>query len=302
MPDTCSQLPNFFILGAQRAGTRSLHHYLGQHPCIFVSDPPDTLFFIKDDYFARGPDYYRRAYFHDAARYPWRGEASPQYFSRPEVVGPRLRQVCGDHPLKFVVMLRAPVARAWSHYLHRMAHGYEHACFATLLGQESVDPTTPRNGDAYYFADGLYARLLDAWQSFYPLSSFCLLLSEDLDRDPQHSVRKVFRFLGVDAEVPVDTSARLNRYTRTRSPAAVEWLNHPPLWARRLGRLLWPDPAVRNRMRGLLRNTTQGAPEPPPAIDPVLAAELRARYHDDVRRLGKLLGRDLSHWLADHSV
>ena len=294
-----AQLPNFFILGAQRRGTGSLHHYLGQHPDIYLCEPPDTLFFLKDDYYARGTDYYRRAFFRDAERWPMRGEASPQYFARPEIVGPRLHEVYGDHPPKFVVILRSPVARAWSHYLYRVAHGYEQADFATLLAQEPADPTTRHDGAACYFADGLYARLLGAWRPYYPLSSFCLLLSEDLDRDPQYNVRKIFAFLGVDPAVPVDTSARLNRYTRPRSISTVRWLNRPPLWARRLGKFIWPDVAVRNHMRQVLRSTTQSAPEPPPPLDPAIAADLRARYHNDVRELSKLLGRDLSHWLAD---
>ena len=131
MPDPYPQLPNFFVLGAMRTGTASLAHYLDQHPAICFTVPRDPNFYRKDELYERGIDYYIHAFSQEMNGQPCRGEASPSYFAHPHVVGPRLQAQYKDYPLKFIVLLRDPVSRAWSHYLSRVHQGYEPRDFAT---------------------------------------------------------------------------------------------------------------------------------------------------------------------------
>ena len=92
-------LPNFFILGAKRAGTASLAHYLGQHPAIRFTEPRDPGFFQNDELYALGIDYYVREFCQNGGEQQWLGEATSGYFADPQGVGPRLRTQYGDTPL-----------------------------------------------------------------------------------------------------------------------------------------------------------------------------------------------------------
>jgi hypothetical protein len=290
-----TKLPNFFILGAARAGTASFAHYIDQHPAIWFTSPRDPRFFEKDEMFARGLDYYSRSLCGNVRGEVWRGEASPGYFAKPHLVGPRLRATFGDAPLRFVVLLREPTARAWSHYLYRLNHGYEERDFATALAEEWATP----EAEGIYFNGGRYHQLLQAWEQYYAREDFLLLLTEDLAASPHEQVRRAFTWLEVDPEIQVNCSERINQASYTQSRSAMNFLNRPPGWLRTAARRIMPDAWLRNDLRRKLRGGLHKSYGRLPELDPVLADDLRHRYQDEVLAVSKRLGRYLSHWLPD---
>lgn len=295
MPGSSSQLPNFFVLGARRSGTASLAHYLGQHPAIRFTEPRDTSFFRRRELYTQGIDYYIRSFCRQSDNSPWLGEASPAYFSSPHLIGPRLRDLYGSAPLRFVVLLREPVSRAWSHYLYRRHNGFERRDFATALAQEKLEPY---DSEARYYAEGRYTHLLKEWQTYYPLENFLLLLSEDLAASPLAQVRRVFMWLGVDTTMPVSVHERLNPARYSRSPRMVQFLNQPPGWMRSAAARIWPDQWRRQQVHRFLRERFLSVYETLPPLEPAIAAQLRNGYQSEVLALSKLLGRYLSHWLS----
>jgi hypothetical protein len=304
MPDPIGKLPTFFILGARRAGTASLAHYLDQHTMLHFTDPLDPDFFLHEELFRCGPDYYGRTFCQHIGANPasnsWLGEASPAYFAYPESVAPRLAETYGDTPPKFVVLLREPVSRAWSHYLMRVNHGYEKRDFATALAREEKSAHkvgTERH--PRYFAEGCYAALIQTWHAHFAPDRFLFLLSEDLAANPLAQAQQVFKWLGVDSTVPLNVSQRFNVARYSRSPKLVNFLNNPPEWASNLSRTIWPESWHRRRIRHQLRERLQATYPALPPIDPAIAAELRQRYRGEILALSKLLGRYLSHWLTD---
>jgi hypothetical protein len=292
-------LPNFFILGARRAGTGSLTHYLGQHPDIQFTEPRDPAYFQKDEVHQLGVEYYIRTFCNNGHAKAWLGESSSCYFGAPHLVGPRMRAHYGDMPLKFIVLLREPVSRAWSHYLMRVHHGDEKRDFATALAEESKEPP---NSNARYFDEGRYVHHLTEWQNYYPLDSFLLLLSEDLAANPMAQVRRVFTWLGVDPQVPINTSERRHVARYSRSRKLINFLNHPPAWIRSISKQIWPQTWQRHRIRHNLRERFQAVYQTPPPIDPAIAVVLRQQYRGEVLALSKLLGRYLSNWLSEDEL
>jgi hypothetical protein len=192
-----------------------------------------------------------------------------------------------------LVLLREPVARAWSHYLYRLHHGCETRDFATVMQHEG-------HGEGDYFITGRYAYLLEEWQRYYPLASFKLVLSEDLASDPERQVGQVFTWLGLP-EMAIDARARFNQAGYSRSPWLVRFLNRPPGWVSALARRIWQEQWVRNAIRHYLRMRMHVPYRSLPQLDEEIAHALRARYREDTLRLGNLLGRYLSHWLPDDS-
>lgn len=292
-------LPNLFILGARRAGTGSLTHYLSQHPTISFVEPRDPAFFQQDDLYHRGSQYYIRTFGRPTKHQTWLGEATSSYFAQPHIVGPRLRETYGDSPLKFIVVLRDPVSRAWSHYLMRVQHGDEKRDFATALSQEDREPP---NSEAGYLTEGSYMHHLSAWQAYYPLENFLLLLSEDLAANPLAQVQRVCTWLGVEATIPIGVRERLNIARYNHSSKLIEFVNHPPRWLQIFARRMFPDTWHRYRIRHTLRERLQTTDGARPTLDPQIAHKLRQSYRDEILSLSKHLGRYLSHWLAEDEM
>ena len=169
--------PNFFVLGAAKCGTTTLHEVLIAHPHIFMTKQKEPHFFDADTYYNCGLDRYLRDHFRGAAGFKARGEATPAYL-RSRKARDRIRGNLGKD-LRFVVILRDPVTRAWSHYLHQRRACVETESFERALELEPKRSSAGRPAWTTYFGDGLYARQLLVWFEAFPREHFLVLLTED---------------------------------------------------------------------------------------------------------------------------
>jgi hypothetical protein len=280
--------PNFFVLGVPKCGTTTLHEVLIAHPNIFMTKQKEPRFFDTDTYYNRGFDRYLRDHFRGAAGFKARGEASPTYL-RSGKARDRIRGDLGKD-LRFVVILRDPVKRAWSAYLQECRRGLETETFERALELEptrlSRDPTC-----AAYFLGGLYARQLRVWFEAFPREHFLVLLTEDLAERPNAVARQAFAFLEVDPDVEFSPP----------SPANVGWTPRCPRLGAALNRRLKRFVPYSSRQRlGKLINRWISRPfEGAPTIDPASARALRRRYCDEILAVEEIIGRDLGKWRSD---
>ena len=116
-------LPNLIIIGGLKCGTTSLHHYLNLHPEIAMSRPKELNFFVSELNWPLGRDWYA-GHFDRSARI--RGESSPHYTNRPSFNGVpgRMHELLGSD-VRLVYVVRDPIDRILSHYLHNVGGGYE---------------------------------------------------------------------------------------------------------------------------------------------------------------------------------
>jgi len=292
-----TDLPDFFLLGAAKSGTTSLHHYLRQHPDLHLPDVKELDFFdAPASRFEAELDWYLE-YFRDADD-ALTGEATPLYFGRPDLVPERMSRLYGPIPPRFLLLLRDPVHRAYSHYLHKVSQGTEPLSFGEALEAERARPEQKRHEWKSYFQDGCYANVLSAWLDHFPSELFLILLSRDLKQRPQVALRSVFCFLDVDTEVDIDTSARLNRTNEQQSRGLGRLLSVLPSWLPLLARR-WTPEALRLRVEQLVRSGARGAEADRPTLPPQMERRLRTRYEPHVRRLAQMIGRDLSDWLPE---
>jgi len=288
-------LPDFFVLGVAKSGTTSLHHYLRQHPALFLPYVKELHFFDGDDErFASGLDRYLQYFSGGGPRLV--GEATPSYFRHVEVAAERMRQLYDTDPPRFLLLLRDPVERAYSHYLHNVSEGREPLSFKAALRAEQGNPEERWEAWKGYFADGVYADTLVRWFDSFPEERFLILLSAELKQDTDAALRNAFRFLGVDPDVEVDTDARLNRTGEQQSRVLGTLLSSLPPGLRTLAERWTPEPA-RLWVEQFVRRRSTGDASDRPSLDPALERELRARYAPHVRRLEALIDRDLSAWL-----
>lgn len=128
------RLPDALVLGVPRAGTTSLAAWLGAHPDAWV--PPDKELEFFNANFEQGLGAYRAA-FADAGDVAVACEATPDYLLHPTT----LQRIVDTLPgARFVVLLREPVARAWSHFNYNRQLGIEYRSFRRALRDEQRDP------------------------------------------------------------------------------------------------------------------------------------------------------------------
>jgi Sulfotransferase domain len=210
-------LPDFLIIGAQRAGTTSLFKYLVQHPAIARPFLGKGAHFFDTNY-SDDLDLYR-AYFPTRA-YKWyvkasrgmdlvTGEGSPYYLAHPHAPS-RIAEALPH--VRLIALLRDPVERAYSHYQHEVARGFEDLSFDEAIEQEPrrlsgelermwSDPSYNSFSVQHhtYLARGLYAEQLEMWYRLFPKEQILILRSEDLFADPDRIYREALGFLGVPA-------------------------------------------------------------------------------------------------------
>jgi len=215
-------LPGFVVIGAQRCGTTSLFATLSQHPAVGVPFRKEIHFFDRDLY-ERGERFYR-SFFPSPKRMLGRrelltGEATPDYLFHP--LGPE--RVAATLPdARFVVLLRDPVVRAWSHHALHATRGREPLSFEDAIDAEPeriagererilADPTYPATTYLRYayLARGDYAPQLREWFAAIPRERFLVLVSEEFFTDPRGTLREVEAFLGLPPwEGPADAHHR----------------------------------------------------------------------------------------------
>ncbi len=315
--------PNFFLVGAARAGTTALWNRLRQHPDVFMPLRSKEPYFFSDvqpDWAIQSMDDYL-GLFAGAGEASAIGEASTGYFVAPEVPT-RIRDFAPD--ARIIIMLRDPLERANSLYRLNCSFGIERLqTFEEALRQEEsrLRDAALKQANEYYYASLLYVRSalmadpLRRYQAAFPAGQIHVLLFDDFKKNPQQETEKVFRFLGVDPQARVDdTTARPEVLPEDRARNAADlplWVAAQyqmcRWWKTRVDRRCASDPqlAAAYQMDFIDRcchrlteaNRRLGARFRPQELTRETRRALRERFADDIRATSALIGRDLTMWL-----
>jgi hypothetical protein len=296
------RMPNLFIIGAAKAGTTALYNYLAQHPQVFLSRIKEPMFFSREEFYARGLDWYEDFYFDRAEDYPVRAEATPHYLYWSEKVAPRIKEVYGDRPVKFMVSFRDPVSRAYSWYWNMVREGREELDFDEALRAEEY--RLEQNRDELYqlgsmvyghSAGSRYASLLQPYLELFPGEDFFFVFQDDLQSHVDETCASIFEFLGIESSIQV-SSSNSNPAAMPRSRLLHKTLRRRSL-LKEFIKPLMPG-RVRRRLKSkMLRANLKETPYAP--LDPQAAHELRLGYRTEIEELEKITGRELSSWKAD---
>lgn len=216
-------LPNFLIIGAAKAGTTSLYRYLEQHPQIYMSPIKEPNFFALEgeplDF--RGPDdklYIEQfsvteresygALFEAAGPEQAVGEASALYLYSPQAPARICRYVPG---VKMIAVLRHPVDRAYSAFLHLLRDAREPLpSFEAALEAEAVRIRGGWEHIWHLRRMGFYGEQLTRYYRYFGREQIRVYLYEELQRAPEEVIADMFEFLGVDPGFRPDRSVRYN--------------------------------------------------------------------------------------------
>lgn len=186
------RLPSFIILGAQKAGTTTMAQYLSFHPKISLAFEKEVHYF--DRYATRPISWYKAFFKHKTNTPSLVGEGTPAYLFIPGIETAIHKSV---PEASFIVMLRNPTTRAYSHYLHEYSRGREHRTFLDCITKEIADLETQGFSTTSYVSRGLYADQLSRWFSLFPTEQFHIIKSEDFFANTAHAMDSVYAFLGL---------------------------------------------------------------------------------------------------------
>lgn len=286
-----SRLPTFLIIGAQKSGTISLYEYLRQHPQVYMSPVKEPQFFTYEG--ERPPsafvitewsDY--QALFAQAREdHIALGEASTSYLHAlhaPERITRYLPNV------RLVAILRNPVERAFSNWIHNVENGRERLEFRDALNVEEERMRQGVGYAFYYLYKGFYYQHLCRYLALLPRDHLRVYLFDDLCSDPVRVIQDIYGFIGVDP----DFQPRIERHNVSGIPKGLPGRIFSRVrkstWVQKKGKELVPE-----RVRAWVRKRLIWRPSLPQDVRYALI-EL---YREDILQLESLLGRDLSAWL-----
>lgn len=265
-----NQLPNLIIIGAMKCGTTSLHHYLSLHPEIHMSKTKELDFFIKEKNWKQGINWYRAQFTESASII---GESSPNYTKYPAFQGvpERMAQLLPE--AKLIYLVRDPIPRIISHYLHQYIDRSEKRSFKEAFASLENN---------HYVRCSLYSMQLDQFLEFYPISRILVVSLEELIQDRIQTLKKIFSFLQVDPTFKHESLSSVLHQTRNKQRLTP------------LGATLFRLP-MGGRLASALPFSISYEVETP-TIDTSLQQELENFLAPDVKRLRELTNSSFSLW------
>lgn len=296
-------MPDFFVVGAARAGTTSLNRYLSQHPEIYIPPGKEMHFFAAEHFPWVGPgdEWLNRLMIRDEKQYSQLfagvrgekaiGETSAFYLCLPGSAE-RIAQAVPD--AKIIIMLREPVARAYSAYMHLVRDGREKSGFIEGLNREEERRQQGFEPMWWYKELGLYSSQVRRYLEVFGTQQVKVLLYEEFYANPGQGLRDAFAFLGVREDVVIDISMRYNPAGEVKSRRLYTFLTN---FIRNPNTLeKWIKSVVPRPLRRVWATKAVGMLVKPVPMDPQFHAQLKPYFVEDVEKLEDLLQRDLPCW------
>lgn len=263
-------LPTFLVIGAMKAGTTSLFHYLADHPDVAMPWMKEIDFFSDDTKWARGIDWYSGHFTTPAIGV---GEASPNY-SKRHLFPATAQRIADTLPeVRLIYVIRDPIERLQSMYVDMLAYGGE---------QRSIDDAVMDDGD--YVLTSCYGYQLQPYVELMGSGRILVVDAARLQSDRLDTLAKVYAFIGVrpghvPAELdPVATNPREHKAVPTelgRRLLSKTW------YARRVA-------AVPGFGRLHARLSTRSPRQSDVVLSPDIRAQLTARFDRDAELLASL--------------
>lgn len=286
--------PNFFIVGAAKAGTTSLYAYLREHPQVFMSRVKEPHFFSKVNPLPEQRHIVTSItseskyldLFRDANGLKAIGEASPSYLWTKEAPQ-RIRETIPK--ARIIILLRDPIDRAYSHYLMDVREGFQRLPFHEAITQDFKKKEKGWGVSHLYIDLGLYYHQVNRYFAVFPREQVLVLKFDNLTRDSRGLLLKVAQFLGIDT-LPINhisVERAHNPYASPKNRFVQQVLGSPSI--RTVSTIMFPR-VLRHWVRDKMLLRRQGKP----TLDPRAKSFLQEIYYPDIQNLEKLVGEDLS--------
>ena len=251
-------LPNFMCLGAAKSGTTTLYDILRQHPDVYIPSFKEPHFFDIPENYKNGIKWYEKNYF-KSANTKVVADFTPSYFFDKEAPKRIFESLGGK--VKFVVILRNPVDRAYSHYLHSKRDDHEDLGFnEALINERSRLKKYEKNGDylSYlrqsYVSQSLYSDMLERYLEYFSLDNFLFIHFEDeFIKQREQTIENILNFLEIE-NVSLKTDLKSNPASKEKSKTLKRIMKKRGWWRILLKKMI---PSL--KIRQIIKNRIQRA-------------------------------------------
>jgi hypothetical protein len=304
--------PDFFIVGAPKSGTTAMADYLGQHPEIFMAKRKDSNFFGSDLRFVNTimlpPDMFRvneetyLSWFADVRDEKRVGEASVWYLYSKKAAK-EIKEFNPDADI--IIMLRNPVDMLYSlhgQFLYDFNEDIED--FEEALGAEEDRKRGLRIPTTAYLPEGLYYRevarfseQVERYINIFGRDRVLIIIFEEFKEDTKRVYKETLRFLGVSTDFEADFRV-VNPAKAVRSRRVMRFIADPPRLLRPLAEKLSTVGWLRDKVKWVLDRFNVKVSSRSP-MDRQLRRRLLKEFAPEIERLSKIIGKDLTFWLAE---
>lgn len=295
-------MPDFMIVGAGKSGTSSLHHYLNEHPDVYMPWHKETWFFhLKDNpnksilkiapYLPTNFLTYLGLYI-EAKENQICGEATPSYLYYYEST---IKNIKRYHPewrkLKIIIILREPISKVISHYkfVHTKNLDPDKLNLEDALSKE--EQRKQENNvlpDLFYIDNTLYYKQVKAYLDTFPNTK--IFLYDELKKNPEELISNLYDFVGVDSTFkPLSLGKKFNPSNKKLIPKnkfskyLANYMNRfsyliPPILKNKIDKILYKEEIINSKTINFLKNA----------------------FKKDLINLQKIIDKDISHWISKY--
>ena len=299
--------PQFFLIGAPKAGTTALHAALAQHPQLFLPRVKEPKYYLCDGRPPSSSQHRGPGDRHSSREWVWSRERYAALYARAPhgtLAGDSTpfclydaashARIHRDVPAaRLIAVLRDPVDRAYSNWMHLWSDGLEpESDFLRALEREDDRVAAGWAPFWHYRRLGRYAEQLARLFEVFPRDQVLLLRYRDLVDFPEDTLARATGFLGV-ADLPLPVRAENSRPYVADTPEARRWAR--VIRAGAAAGAYLPPQAWRRVERRLHRRLQAGG-GPRPVLDETARQQAVAHFADDIRQLESLTGDDYGAW------
>lgn len=297
------RLPNFIVAGFPKCGSTSLHYYLDEHPDIFLTKQKELHHFTydllkkmeggKDDaesqkFWVKTTKDYKKHY-KEVKNERAIGDMSPSYANYAETI-PKIKKTLGED-VKVVILLRDPIKRAYSNYMHLVREGRETLDFYDALMAED-ERRTKRYSDfwLYTFNSTYYEKIRRMKENFREV---LVVTFEAFIDDPEKGIREIYEFLEVDPEfVPLNLHTQFNEGGVYRENPITKFIFRQSKLKTFIKKLIPISPRLKKAKLKVTKKFKEETPEIPARAEDYLIK----LFQDDVLKLKEEYGVRTEFW------
>ncbi|GLB53736.1 sulfotransferase [Neptunitalea chrysea] len=298
-------VPDVFVPGVAKCGTSSLHDLLNKHPNICMSTRKEPHFWTDTNFNAfkqENIDAYK-SYF-DNKTTKIKGESSTGSLFFPELFIPRIKSIAKTSP-KFIIILRNPIDRSYSHYWWCKGSGRERRNFRNAIIEDKnasfeAYPDWPKN----YYQFSIYSQWIDIFIKEFGKENILFITLESLKTNPLETINSCFKFLNLEPleiiepvnnnETVIVKHSGIYNISRKISKGDYKFT--------KFAKYMLPV-AVINKIRYLLNEKVFNLLKTDKKYQPISPEEkqwLKKLYRNEVTTLEKMLNRTFTEWKDFH--
>lgn len=296
------KLPDFILAGSPKCGSTSLYYYLAEHPDIFMPKQKEIHYFTSDKLKSldQGPkdktvnsfhidklkDY--NSQFVKAKDGQIIGEVSPSYINYPDISIPRIKKNLGNP--KIIFLIRDPIKRAYSNYLHLIREDREHLSFYEAIQNEQKRIDKRYSDFWYYTFNSFYFNKIKAFDDSF--DDILIITTEELKSNTIKTMLKVYEFLGLKEFQPKNFEINYNAGGIYESNLITKFFFRQSKLRSFIKRII---PITQN-MKHLKQRLISNYKKETPNIDKKTEALLANIFREDVIKLKKEFDVDIEYW------